>query len=168
MNESNTINNSSNDNGDYVLSEITPEIAADIKTIAELWSLAKMRQDTRGDKIWEALFQMGCNPEPFDKLGYSFDYKNFNGIYIPLQKTSGVARFAFPKLTSVGTKSREELMESVNVANSLVSESKFTIMGDEVWLIYERDLSVNKNYMPVIEHILENLKSGAEIFHEIS
>lgn len=168
MNENNTVNNSSNDNGDYVLSEITPEIAADIKTIAELWSLAKMRRDTRGDKIWEVLFQMGCNPEPFDKLGYSFDYKKFNGIYIPPQKATGIARFAFPKLASIGTKSRKQLMESVNVANSLVSESKFTIMGDDVWLIYERDLSDNQNYMTVIEHILENLKSGAEIFHEIS
>jgi len=59
-------------------------------------------------------------------------------------------------------------MEAVNKSNSLLTESKFAIMGDDVWLIHERCFSYNEDYPTVIEHILENLKTGAEIFYKIS
>lgn len=72
-----------------------------------------------------------------------------------------------PKLASMGIRSREGLNEIVNIANSMVAESKFTLMGDDVWLIYERHLSENEDYSAMTQHILDNLKSGAELFYKI-
>lgn len=153
---------------DNLFDVITPDVVAGVKTIHDLWSLAKITKDITGDPAWEALYQMGYNPVPFDNLGYNFDYGNYKMLYIPMRKDSCVIRFALPKLASVGANTKEKLMESVNIANSLVVESKFALMGDDVWLIHERRLSDNEDYFTMIEHILENLKSGAELFYKIS
>lgn len=147
---------------------ITPDVLASIKTIHDLWSLAKITKDINGDQVWEALYQMGYNPEPFDNIGYKFDYGNYKMLYIPKRKGNNLVRFALPKLACVGANTKEKLLETVNTANSLVRESKFALMGEDVWLIHERRLSDNEDYCTMIEHILENLKLGAEIFHAIS
>lgn len=149
------------------LDGITVETALRVNTIADLWSLAKMVKDMEGDPIWDALHQMDCDPEPFDNLGYAFKYHDYNGIYIPKRNGKEVVRFALPKLASVDSGSRERLMESVNAANSLVMESKFMVMGEDVWLLHERNLSGQEDYFSMVEHILENLKSGAELFCKI-
>lgn len=168
MNDDNTINENRNDKRDNLLDMITPDVATEIKTLTDLWSLARMTKDMNGDPVWETLYKIGCNPEPFDNLGYNLDYGGYRMIYIPMRNNNGVARFALPKLASVGIKSKASLMEVVNNANSLVTESKFAIMGDDVWLIHERCFIINDNYPVVVEHILENLKTGAEIFYKIS
>lgn len=168
MNDDSNIYGDSNINSDKLLDVITPEVVEGIKTISDLWSLARMTKDMNGDSVWEVLHQMGCNPVPFDNLGYNFDYGNFKMLYIPMRKDNRLVRFALPKLVSVGIQSKDKLMESVNTANSLVTESKFAIMGDDVWLIHERIVSDNEDYFTMVEHILANLKSGAELFHKIS
>jgi len=169
MNDDSNIFGDSNINGDELLDIITPEVVESIKTISDLWSLARMTKDVNGDSIWEVLYQMGCNPVPFDNLGYNFDCGNFKMLYIPMRKGNNLVRFALPKLASVGIQSKDRLMESVNTANSLVTESKFAIMGDDVWLIHERIVSnYNEDYFTMVEHILDNLKSGAELFYKIS
>lgn len=165
MNDDSRINN---DSGNELLDVITPEVAESTKTIYDLWSLARMTKDMNGDPIWEAIYKMGYNPVPFDNLGFIFDYGNFKMLYIPMRKCNSLVRFALPKLASIGIQSKEKLMESVNVANSLVTESRFIIMGDDVWLIHERIVSDDEDYSTLVEHILENLKSGAELFYKIS
>ncbi len=164
-------NNSISDNNNQInnlFDAITPDAVADVKTVHDLWTLAKMTKDINGDPIWETLYQMGYNPVPFDNLGYNFDYGNYKMLYIPMRKDSCLVRFALPMLASICDSTKEKLMESVNTANSLVVESKFALMGEDVWLIYERRLSDNEDYFSMIEHILENLKSGAELFYKIS
>lgn len=168
MNDDSNIKENLNDKRDILLDMITPDVATEIKTITDLWSLARMTKDMNGDPVWETLFQIGCNPEPFDNHGYNFDYSGYRMIYISMRNSNGVSRFALPKLASVGIKSKISLMEAVNKANSLVTESKFALMGDDVWLIHERCFTINENYPAVVEHILENLKTGAEIFYKIS
>lgn len=164
-------NNSIFDNNNQInnlFDAITPDVVADVKTVHDLWTLAKMTKDMNGDPAWEALYQMGYNPVPFDNLGYNFDYGSYKMLYIPMRKDKCLVRFALPKLASVGVNTKEKLMELVNTANSLVAESKFALMGEDVWLIHERRLSDNEDYFSMIEHILENLKFGAELFYKIS
>ncbi len=168
MNENSSIDKCSNVANIDHLDTLTPDVTSNTKTITDLWSLARMTKDMEGNLVWEVLYQMGCNPEPVENIGYNFDYKGFQGIYAPVRKSSEIIRFAMPKLASVGIRSRKGLNEIVNIANSMVSESKFTLMGDDVWLIYERHLSENEDYQTMVEHILENLKSGAELFNKIS
>lgn len=168
MSDDSIIYGDSNINNDGLLDIITSEVVDSIKSISDLWSLARMTRDVNGDSIWEVLYQMGYNPVPFDNLGYNFDYGNFKMLYIPMKKGNRLVRFALPKLASVGIQSKDKLMESVNTANSLVTESKFTIMDDDVWLIHERIVLDNEDYYTLVEHIVANLKSGAELFHKIS
>lgn len=168
MNENSSLDKGDNEAGINFSDTLTFDITSNIKTISDLWSLARVAKDVNGDPIWETLYQLGCNPEPFEKIGYNFDYKGFKGIYVPMKNSSEIIRFALPKLAGVSIKSREELNEVVNIANSMVAESKFTLMGDDVWLIYERHLSGNEDYLTLIQHILDNLKSGAELFYKIS
>lgn len=168
MNENSSTDKGSNEANIDPIDTLTPDVTSNIKTITDLWSLARMTKDIEGDHIWEVLYQMGCNPEPLENIGYNFDYKGFKGIYAPMRKSSGIIRFAMPKLASVGIRSREGLNEIVNIANSMVAESKFTLMGDDVWLTYERHLSENEDYQTMVQHILDNLKSGTELFYKIS
>ncbi len=168
MNENSSIYKDSNVANIDPIDTLTPDVTSNIKTIIDLWLLARMRKDMEGDPVWEVLYQMGCNPEPVENIGYNFDYKGFNGIYAPMRKSLEIIRFALPKLASVGIRSREGLNEIVNIANSMVAQSKFTLMGDDVWLIYERHLTENEDYQTMVEHILDKLKSGAELFYNIS
>lgn len=167
MNQKCSIDKDSNVANIDPIDTLTPDVTSNIKTITDLWSLARITKDIEGDPIWDVLYQMGCNPEPVENIGYNFDYKSFKGIYVPKKKTSAIIRFAMPKLASMGIRSREGLNEIVNIANSMVAESKFTLMGDDVWLIYERHLSENEDYSAMTQHILDNLKSGAELFYKI-
>lgn len=142
---------------------LTPEITSKIKTISELWSWAKITKDIAGDPIWEALNMLGCNPKPLDNLGYSFCYDGFNCLYLPLGKRRGLVRFTMPKLLNICTVSKEGLSERINMANSLVTESKFMILGDDIWLVHERHFSPYEDCLNIVKHILDNLRQGAEI-----
>lgn len=146
---------------------LTTEITSKIKTIYELWSWAKIAKDIAGDPIWDALYQLGCKPKPLENLGYSFYYGSFYGIYIPLGERNGLVRFALPKLLNICTISKGEICERINIANSLVTESKFIILGDDVWLVHERHFSHNENCLNIVKHILANLRKGAEILKRI-
>lgn len=161
------------DNNGYISSDsnlmslITPDVSAEVKTLSDLWSLAKMVKDVAGDRIWDVLFQMGCNPSPFDNLGYVFDYSGFSGIYFPAKNERGTIRFVLPRLYDTKHKTKEELADIVNTANSLVTESKFTLMDDEIWIVHERYLYDGEDYESIVSHILENLDNGARIFHDL-
>lgn len=145
---------------------LTPENTSKISTVTELWSMAKIVKDIGGDPIWEVLFKAGCRPKPF-YYGYMFDYKGLTGIYFTKKKRGETIRFAIPKLMDMNEDTSDEIADKVNVANAMITESKFAVMGKEVWLIHERFMSENEDYEIVIEHILENLKCGVELFHKI-
>lgn len=146
---------------------LSPETTLKVTDTTDLWMLAKMVGDIAGDRIWEVLYRSGCNPRPFDRLGFSFEYEGYNCLYFPASKDSCILRFAIPKISSrliLGDK----IMDMVNRANSLATESKFAIMGDEVWLIYEHYYTAEEDIPALVRHILENLKKGAEIFHSLN
>lgn len=145
---------------------LTPENTSKIDTVTELWSLAKIVKDIDGDPIWEALFRAGCRPQRL-YYGYMFFYKGLTGIYFTKENRSGTVRFAIPKLIDLTEANFNEITEKVNVANSMIAESKYVVIGNEAWLIHERFMSANDDYKIVVEHILENLKSGVELFHKI-
>lgn len=118
------------------------------------------------EPITDILDQMGCNPQPMDNIGYTFQYSGYQGLYVPRTPGKDIVRFVFPKLARVYQDSKDSFMERLNMANSIVTESKFTVMENEVWLIFERFISGNEDYPTIIAHILENLKSGTELFHK--
>ncbi len=146
---------------------LTPESTADVSNLTQLWSLARMARDLEGDPFWDALFSMGCNPETCDNLGFFFDYHGLKGIYFPGKSGSNTVRFTIPRLSVFDRDTSNRMTGLVNMANSMVSESRFAIMGDEVWLIHERFSSGREDYGAVTTHILENLKTGAELFHQL-
>lgn len=162
--------NSSNDKcsdiaGVDLLDLLTPEVTEYIQTLTDLWSLAKIAKDIKGDSIWDALYQLGCSPRPLENTGYSFDYSGYRFLYVPLSHDYGEARFSVPDLASTNQLTMERLREYVNLANSLVTENKFIIFGDEIWLIHERIFSRKDDYLLIVRCILNNLKADAEIFY---
>lgn len=168
MNEENSItNNESNMLDEINGSLLSPETTLKVIDTTDLWMLAKMAGDIAVDRIWKVLYRSGYNPIPFDRLGFSFDYKGYNCLYLPASKGSKTIRFAIPKISSrliLGDK----ISDMVNRANSLATESKFTIMEDEVWLIYEHYYTAEEDIPALVRHILENLKKGMEIFHRLN
>ncbi len=146
---------------------LSREATADVRTIEDLWALAKAVGDIKGDPIWESLHQLGCNPVSLAGSGFEFDYSGYKGIYFPKKSRAGITRFVFPKLLPVAKKTSGELSDVINLANSYVSECKFIIIGEDVWLIHERFFSEKEEYTALIRHILENLKNGAELFYSL-
>lgn len=163
MNDNGSADNN-HDIPEFILKDIlAPGTTAKVSTLTELWSLARMAKDVKGDAVWDALQRFGCRPEPLADVGYVFTYDGLGGIYFPASDGGGTVRFALPKLLHVDTESREKLTELVNQANSIVPECKFAVIDDEVWLILERFLTGGEDLDSMTEHILENLKSGAEL-----
>lgn len=140
--------------------------ALNVNKMTELWTLAKIVKDMYGDSIWEVLFKGGYNPRPFH-LGYSFNYQGLYAIYFSKKRGSDIIRFAIPKLIEVSKNTSEVIARKVNVANSIILESKFAIIGNEVWLIHERFMSESEDCDFIVRHILENLKKGADMFYKI-
>lgn len=164
MNDSSSTDKSiSSDQADI----LTHEATARVKTISDLWILARIVKDIEGDPVWEVLDRLGYRPAPSGDIGYNFDYNGFKGIYIPAKRRSGLISFMIPKLADVSGRSRVKVNEILNLANSLVTESKFTVIGSEVWLVHERYLAENEDYESIVGHILENLRCGAEIFFDL-
>lgn len=168
MNESSLNNNGNRDIESESIELLTPENTSKVSTLTELWSLAKMVKDLEGDSIWNILYRIGCNPIPFENLGYSFDYNDLRGLYFPMKKDNQTIRFVIPKLVIFNEKVAEEIRCRVNIANSMIAESKFTILGDEVWLIHERYMAGDEDSETIVEHILQNLRQGTDLFHKLS
>lgn len=137
MNDNHLIDRAYEAPNDSKMELLASEYTSNVNTLVELWSLAKMVKDVRGDSIWEVLCQMGCMPVPFENLGYSFDYKKLKGIYFPNKNGNNTIRFAIPKLAIGDEEKWNDITSRINRANSMVTESKFIIMGNEVWLIHD-------------------------------
>lgn len=146
---------------------LSPEDTVNVENIKDLWTLSKIYHDIKGDSVWLALYQLNTNPRPLDNLGYKFDYEGYEFLYFPKKNNSDTIRFSLPKLISVEAKSKDEMTDMINLANSMVAECKFIVMDGEVWLIYERFCTVDENCTPMVNHILNNLKKGAEIFRDL-
>lgn len=161
MNEANTDDMQNLSPADLLSAEDT----VNVENIRDLWTLSKIYHDIKEDSVWLALYQLNINPRPLDNLGYKFNYEGYEFLYFPEKNNTGIIRFALPKLISIDVKSKDEMTGLINLANSMVSECKLIVMEGEVWLIYERFCSVDENCLPMVSHVLNNLKKGAEIFH---
>ncbi|MDE7135140.1 MAG: hypothetical protein K2N91_00755 [Muribaculaceae bacterium] len=155
---------SSTDKSSDVSGILTLEETAGVKNISELWILAKIVKDAAGDPVWDVLNRSGCRPAPAGDLGYSFDYGGFKGLYVQDKKRRGLISLALTSLADVSNLPRGEADCLINLANSMVTEGKFMLMRDGVWLLHECRLSDKENYDSTVMRILESLKHGAEIF----
>ena len=167
MKESSNIDNLNYEPGLDIINMLTPKVSSEVSTLTELWSLSRMVKDAKGDRIWDVLFQMGCNPSPLDNLGYVFDYNGLSGIYFPANTESKTIKITLPRLYCTDVRPKDELADIVNTANSFVTESKFIIMGNDIWLVHERFLSESEDYNVLMSHILDNLESGAKIMQNL-
>lgn len=160
MNEENSITNNGSNIPDELKGDLfSPGTTLNVTDTTGLWLLAKIAENIVGDRIWEVLYQFGCNPRPFDRLGLSFGFEGYNCLFFPVSKGSKTLRFAIPKISSrliLG----DIISNMDNRANSLATESKFFIMRDDVRLIYEHYYTAEEDITALIRHILENLKKG--------
>lgn len=170
MIENNSIDNNCEVMSNALIEILQPEETKKVSTITDLWVMAKMTKDFIGDPIWETLNQIGCNPRPFENLGFNFNFNGLTMIYFPARQKRNTIRFVIPNLVSLknnDNKTYEDMNRVVNAANALVTESKFIFIYDEVWLIQEQFFIGDEDCYTLMEHILNNLSNSAEIFYNL-
>jgi len=152
------------DMADEIISE---KETSEVKNLTDLWILAKITHDTIGNPILDYIRTLTTDLRPIDKKTYTFDYCGYQYMYFSRKDSCSLSRIAIPRLVPVGKNNESKLAETVNLANTMVGECKFIIIGGEVWIIHERCCEDEKKYILSLESILEQLKSGAELFHSM-
>ncbi len=152
------------DMADGIISE---KESCEVENMTDLWILAKITHDTIGDPILDYIRILTTDLRPLDKKAYSFDYCGYQYIYFIRKDSSSPTRIAIPRLVPVEKNNESKLAETVNLANTMVGECKFVIIGGDVWIIHERCCEDEKEYIMSLESTLNQLKTGAELFHRM-
>ena len=152
------------DMADGIISE---KETREVENLTDLWILAKITHDTIGDPILDYIRTLTAELRPLDKKAYSFGYCGYQYIYFIRKDSGSPTRIAIPRLVPVEKNNESKLAETVNLANTMVGECKFVIIGGDVWIIHERCCEDEKEYIMSLESILEQLKAGAELFHRM-
>ncbi len=155
-------------NGENVYSKNVRALTASIDSIQGLWILAKMAKSLRGDPVIETLYKLGIKTHKIEDLGYGFEYDGFFVVYSPGHNAKNYIRFFIPKISRLDNENKSRIAYNVNRANTLFNEVKFVIAGNEVCVIYEHHLHEKDDCHKIISHILEKLKEGTILFHELT
>jgi len=145
---------------------ISEKETSGVETLTDLWILAKITHDTIGDPILDSIKVLATDLKPLDKTTYAFDYHGYQCIYFSCKDSASPTRIAIPRLAPIEETNLTKLAETVNLANTMVGECKFVIIGGDVWIIHERCCK-KEEYIMSFETILKQLKVGVELFRRM-
>lgn len=106
------------------------------------------------EQILEAFRELGFNLNKVDELGYSFNYEEMNLLYLNNNNDENFLSIALPGIMEVDDNQPLKayaLMEKINSSQKYV---KSYMIGNNVWVFYERELYDNE---PDLERVLAHM-----------
>lgn len=115
------------------------------------------------ERILEALKDLGFITEYAEGFGYSFGYEGSSYLYIPIDDDDEFLNISIPGICDVDKDNPEATNALVNKINSTLKYVKSYVIGDTVWLFYERELLEDDDLKMVLSHMIVRLDTS--LFH---
>ena len=124
------------------------------------------------EKILETLRDLGFKLEEEEGMGYCFNYEGLNLLYMYNENDEEFLTIALPGIVEVEEDKMLQICALLEKINSTLKYIKAYILGNSVWLFYERELIVQReqtgegqlcgeeDLMTVISRMILQLEAG--------
>lgn len=112
------------------------------------------------EKILEAFRDLGFKLEETEGLGYNFNYEGLNLLYMYNENDEEFLNIALPGIVDVEEDRMLQICALLEKINSTLKYVKAYILGNSIWLFYERELFGEEDLMTVISRIILHLEAG--------
>ena len=112
------------------------------------------------EKILEAFRDLGFKLEEEEGMGYCFNYEGLNLLYMYNENDEEVLNIALPGIVEVEEDRMLQICALLEKINSTLKYVKTYMLGNSVWLFYERELFGEEDLMTVISRMILHLEAG--------
>ena len=99
------------------------------------------------EQILEAFRDLGFKLEEDEGMGYCFNYEGLNLLYMYNENDDEFLNIALPGIVDVEEDNMLQICALLEKINSTLKYIKAYILGNSVWLFYERELIVSREQM---------------------
>ena len=111
------------------------------------------------EKILEAFRELGFKLEE-EGMGYCFNYEGLNLLYMYNESDEEFLNIALPGIVEVEENRMLQICALLEKINSTLKYVKTYMLGNSVWLFYERELFGEEDLMTVISRMILHLEAG--------
>ena len=112
------------------------------------------------EKILEAFRELGFKLEEEEGRGYCFNYEGLNLLYMYNENDEEFLNIALPGIVDVEEDKMLQICALLEKINSTLKYIKAYMLGNSVWLFYERELFGEEDLMTVISRMILHLEAG--------
>ena len=112
------------------------------------------------EKILEAFRDLGFKLEEEEGMGYCFNYEGLNLLYMYNENDEEFLNIALPGIVEVEENRMLQICALLEKINSTLKYVKTYMLGNSVWLFYERELFGEEDLMTVISRMILHLEAG--------
>jgi hypothetical protein len=112
------------------------------------------------DSVLQAFSLLNVSVGKVANVGYGFLYNNLYMLYLPTKQDRQLIRIAVPKIC----KDNACLNDVVNMMNLSTKYINFSVLGDDVWAIYEHHIFGGTELTTIISHMLNQLSTAVFTF----
>lgn len=112
------------------------------------------------EKILDAFNNLGFKLEEEEGMGYSFNYEGLNMLYMYNENDEEFLNIALPGIMEVEEGKALQICALLEKINSTLKYVKAYILGNSVWLFYERELFGEEDLMMIISRMILHLEAG--------
>lgn len=123
-------------------------------------SLQSINWNFMKEKILEAFRDLGFKLEEEEGMGYCFNYEGLNLLYMYNENDEEFLNIALPGIVEVEEDRMLQICALLEKINSTLKYVKTYMLGNSVWLFYERELFGEEDLMTVISRMILHLEAG--------
>jgi hypothetical protein len=112
------------------------------------------------DSVLRAFSLLNVSVGKVANVGYGFLYSNLYMLYLPAKQDRQLIRIAVPKIC----KDNACLNDVVNMMNVSTKYINFSVLGNDVWAIYEHHIFGDTELATIISHMLNQLSTAVFTF----
>jgi hypothetical protein len=112
------------------------------------------------DSVLQAFRLLSINVGKVANVGYGFLYNNLYMLYLPTKQDRQLIRIVVPKIC----KDNACLNDVVNMMSLSTKYINFSVLGDDVWAIYEHHIFGGTELTTIISHMLNQLSTAVFTF----
>ena len=112
------------------------------------------------EQILEAFRDLGFKLEEEEGMGYCFNYEGMNLLYMYNENDEEFLNIALPGIVEVEDDKMLQICALLEKINSTLKYIKAYMLGNSVWLFYERELFGEEDLMTVISRMILHLEAG--------
>ena len=112
------------------------------------------------EKILEAFRDLGFKLEEEEGMGYCFKYEGLNLLYMYNENDEEFLNIALPGIIDVEEDRMLQICALLEKINSTLKYVKTYMLGNSVWLFYEREIIGEEDLTTVISRMILHLEAG--------